>query len=94
MSSIPSIFIARSFLLLILQILVFNKVVVFEEVTAFVYLYSIIYLPITLKKHQLLLIAFFLGLLVDIFAQTGAMHAFAAVFLAYFRNFLFRVGTG
>lgn len=94
MSSITSIFIARSLLLLFLQILVFNKVVIFDEITVFAYLYSIVYLPITIKKHQLLLFAFLLGLMVDVFALTGAMHAFAAVFLAFMRTLLFRVGSG
>ena len=71
--------------LVLLQIFVFNNVNIAGVVTPFIYPLFILLLPFEMSLWLLLIIAFFTGLTIDIFAITGGMHAFATTLIAFLR---------
>jgi len=72
----------------LLQVLALNNVNVNGFINPYVYPLIIIILPYNMKPWLSLFIAFFVGILVDLFTGTLGMHAFALVFMAAIRPFL------
>lgn len=72
-------------LLCLLQVLIFNNLNLGGYVNPYVYVYLIIILPISMGRIQLLLVGFLLGLTVDVFSNTGGMHAAATTLIAFYR---------
>jgi len=71
--------------LVFLQVLVLNKILLFGYATPMVYPLFILSLPVNMPRWFELLLAFFMGLLIDLFSNTGGMHAFSLVLLAFIR---------
>jgi len=69
----------------LLQFFVFEGLVLFSYAMSFMYVAYLILLPINIGRGYLMVVAFFLGLIVDMLYNTGGVHAFASVFVAYFR---------
>ncbi len=79
----------RFFILIFLQIFIFNNVNVSSfEVIPFVYIIVIILLPFETPNWLLITTAFFLGLFVDIFSNTMGQNASATVLIAFFRPWI------
>lgn len=76
---------------LTIQILALNHINISGFINPYIYPVLILLLPLQTPKYQLLLIAFILGLTVDIFQETPGMHAAALVFIAFLRPYLFKV---
>ena len=72
-------------LLCLLQVLIFNNLNLGGYVNPFPYIYLILMLPISMGRIPVLLIGFFLGLTVDVFSNTGGMHAAATTLIAFYR---------
>lgn len=72
-------------LLCLLQVLVFNNLNLGGYVNPFPYIYLILILPISIGRIQLLLVGFLLGLTVDVFSNTGGLHAAATTLIAFYR---------
>lgn len=72
-------------LLILLQVIVFNNLQLGGYINAFPYIYLILILPISLGRVPLLFIGFFLGLTVDVFSDTGGIHAAATTLIAFYR---------
>ena len=83
--------ILRFFLLLVLQILVFNHVYIFGFINPDVYLLALLLLPLTLPKSAQYGIAFATGLIVDIFDLTFGVHALAAMFMIALRPLIIKL---
>lgn len=68
-------------LLLFLQIFLFNHLVIFRLAIPFVFLLFLFMLPLKTSKSVLYPLAFFMGLMVDIFSDHAAtgLHAFSAL---------------
>lgn len=82
-------------LLAFLQVLVLNNINLGEYgITPFVYILLIIVLPFETSNVSLLLFAFFLGLFIDVFEDTGGVHASATVFIAFIRPFILNIFKG
>ena len=78
---------ALIFLALVLsQVVVFNHICLFGMAIPLVFIYFIIKLPITLGVNWLMTLSFFLGLTIDIFANTQGMNSLACTVLAVLRN--------
>jgi hypothetical protein len=75
------------FLFLIFQVMLFKKLVLFNTAFCFLYIAFILLLPIETNPLLLMLAAFGMGLLVDIFYDRQGMHAAATVAVAYLRNY-------
>lgn len=72
--------------LLIAQILIFNNILLLGYATPFIYVYLLFFMDSSIvSKNQLMVWAFFLGLGVDIGADTLGMNAAASVLLAFAR---------
>lgn len=54
----------------------------------------IVLYPVNGNRYALLLSSFFLGLLVDMFSNSGGVHAAACVMLAYLRPYIFKFSFG
>jgi len=86
--------IARFILLLSAQVLIFNKMDLFGFVNPFPYILFVILFPVNGNKNGLLLASFALGLMMDMFGNSGGVHATACVVLAYLRPFIFKFSFG
>jgi rod shape-determining protein MreD len=83
-------FIALFLVLLVLQ-LVCNKIVLFNVAMPVVFIYLILRLPVNLHGGWVLTIAFFSGLLMDIFNNTPGMNALACTIMAAMRRPVFNL---
>ena len=74
--------------LVFLQVLVLNHVNVGGYATPFLYVFFILKAETDTSRNMLMLCAFLLGLLIDIFSDTPGMNAAATVWLAFVRPFV------
>jgi hypothetical protein len=86
--------IARFILLLAAQILIFNRIDLFGFINPFPYVLFIILYPVNGNKSGLLAASFLLGLLMDMFWNSGGVHAAACLVLAYYRPAIFKFSFG
>jgi hypothetical protein len=78
-------------LYLLLQILLIRNLVIFDVAFCFVYISIILFIPAEMPTGWLLLIAFLLGLGVDMFYNTAGIHASATVLIAYLKPYILKV---
>jgi len=76
----------RFFLLVLFQVLVLNNIQFLGYINPYVYILFILALPVRTPRWFSLLLAFGLGLTLDMFSNTGGMHAFATVMVAFLRD--------
>ena len=84
------------FLILILglvQILFLKNLAVFGHAFGFLYLLGLLILPSTLRTIPLMLIAFCIGFILDIFFQTIGMHTAAATLFAFLKPTWLKVAS-
>ncbi len=94
MNSAVFINIARFILLLAGQILIFNNLDFLGYINPYPYVLFIILYPVNGNKTGLLLASFFLGLTLDMFCNSGGVHAAASLLLAYYRPYIFKFSFG
>ncbi|MBW3518162.1 rod shape-determining protein MreD [Flavobacterium sp. NKUCC04_CG] len=94
MNSTITLNIIRFILLFALQILVFNNIELFNFINPLPYILFILLFPIHGNKALLIFISFLLGLGIDMFENSGGVHAAACVVLAYFRADLLKFSYG
>ncbi|WP_086475960.1 MULTISPECIES: rod shape-determining protein MreD [Arenibacter] len=95
MISNNALFIVIRFLLLIIvQVLVFNNLNYFGYINPMVYLLFLYWYPINDQRAFFILWSFLLGLMVDWFSDTMAIHAAATVTIAYLRPAIMRFCFG
>ena len=80
-------YVLRFMLFVLLQVLVLNRVLFFDFVNPYLYVLFIITLPTMMDRIAQMLVAFLLGLCVDIFSGTIGLNAFACVLTAYIKPF-------
>jgi hypothetical protein len=80
-------------LYVLLHVLVASKLVLFDLGWCFFYLGFLLFLPITTPIVVQLVLGFGVGLTIDIFYDTGGVHAAAAVLLMYLRPWVLRLLT-
>lgn len=74
-------------ILVLVQVLLLNNIQVSGYINPYLYILFILLLPFATPRYLLLLLGFFLGLSVDIFAGTPGIHASATTFLAFIRPY-------
>ncbi len=79
------------FLVLIVLQLVCNKIVLFNIAMPVVFIYLILRLPVNMHGGWVLTIAFFSGLIIDIFNNTPGMNALACTLMAAVRRPVFNL---
>lgn len=78
--------IIRFIVLVFLQIFVLDNIQFLGYINPMIYVLFILSLPVRFPKWISFLLAFFLGLTIDVFSNTLGMHTFATVFLAFART--------
>jgi rod shape-determining protein MreD len=77
--------------MVLLQVLLLNNICLFGLATPFVYVYFLLTLDRDIDNSVLMLIAFSLGLVIDIFCNTPGVNAGASVLVAFMRPGLLRM---
>lgn len=77
--------------MVLLQVLMLNNICLFGLATPFVYVYFLLTLDRDIDHSVLMLIAFSLGLVIDIFCNTPGVNAGASVLVAFMRPSLLRM---
>ncbi|MBA7588301.1 hypothetical protein ES708_30355 [subsurface metagenome] len=78
----------RFFMLVLVQVLIFNNIEISGYLNPYIYVLFIILLPFETPPWITLILGFFLGLSIDIFTETIGMHTAATVFMAYIRPYV------
>ncbi len=86
--------IARFILLLMAQVLIFNRINLFGYINPFPYILFIILYPVNGNRYGLLLSSFFLGIIMDMFSNSGGVHAASCLILANYRPYIFKFSFG
>ena len=84
----------RFFLLLTAQIVIFNNIDLFGYINPFPYILFIILYPVNGNKPMLIISSFLLGITMDLFSNSGGVHAASCLILAYTRPYLFKFEFG
>jgi len=83
--------IIRFIVLILLQVLVLNQINFFGYLDPYLYVLFILLLPFETPGWLLLLSAFFLGLVVDLFSGTSGVHTASSVLMAFARPWTIRI---
>ncbi len=94
MNSALLVNIFRFILLLAVQIIIFNNMNFLGYISPFPYILFIILYPVNGNKSGLVVASFILGLIMDMFSNSGGIHATACLVLAYFRPAIFKFAFG
>jgi len=78
--------IVRFTVLVLIQVLVLNNIQFLGFINPYIYILFIISLPIKNPRWFSLILAFALGIVMDMFTNTLGLHAFACVLVAFLRN--------
>lgn len=84
----------RFIVLLTTQILIFNNIDLFGFINPYPYILFILLFPSDSNRATLYLSSFFLGLFVDMFENSGGVHAAACLILAFARPNLLKFAFG
>lgn len=79
------------FFLLFIQVFILNNILFLGDINPYLYIVFVFLYPIKEERFLFLFVCFLLGLFIDFFSDSGGIHAFATLFIAYIRLFLIRV---
>lgn len=82
--------IIRFVFLVLFQVLVLNNINLLGYTNPYFYVYFILLLPFSTPRWLLLVVAFFLGMSVDLFTNTPGLNSAATVLMAFFRPYVIR----
>ncbi|MDG1698341.1 MAG: rod shape-determining protein MreD [Polaribacter sp.] len=77
--------------LLFLQVIVLNNINFLGYINPYLYIAFIFLYPLEENKFPLLFFSFILGISIDFFSDSGGVHAFSTLFIAYTRLFFVRI---
>lgn len=77
--------------LVLVQVLILNQVQFGGFFNPYVYILFVILLPLSAPRYLVLILAFMLGFIIDIFSNSLGVHSAATVFIAYMRPLVIRV---
>ncbi len=84
----------RFLVLVLLQVLLFNHINFLGYINPYVYILFIILFPFNGNQTLLLVLSFLLGISIDIFSDSGGIHAAASVLIGYSRPFFLKLAFG
>ena len=79
------------FILLILQVFVLNNILFFGYINPYLYIIFVFLYPLKINRIPFLFFSFLLGIFIDFFSDSGGIHAFSILFIAYLRLFFIRM---
>ncbi|MBT8280276.1 MAG: rod shape-determining protein MreD [Muriicola sp.] len=84
----------RFVLLILAQVLVFNRLNFLGFINPMIYLLFLYWYPIKQRQSVFIIISFLLGFIIDIFSDTLAFHTVACTTMAFFRPAIMRFVFG
>ncbi len=85
---------ARFVVLILAQVLIFNHINFMGYINPYIYILFIILFPANNNRTLFVFLAFLLGFSVDVFSDSGGVHAAACVTLAYIRPVFLKFSFG
>ena len=86
--------IIRFVLLVLAQVLIFNHLNFLGFINPLVYIIFLYWYPIRKNRAIFMIVAFFLGFVIDVFSDSMAVHALATLTIAYLRPIIMRFCFG
>lgn len=80
--------------LVFLQVLVLNHINLLGYINPYLYILFVLLFPFTANRSLLIFLGFVLGLTIDMFSDSGGVHAAATVLIAYIRPALLKFSFG
>lgn len=80
--------------LVLLQALIFSKINFNHIATPYIYILFILLYPAYRNRYVFLLLCFLLGWGVDLFEDTGGIHAFACITIGFLSKYIIRMVSG
>jgi rod shape-determining protein MreD len=77
--------------LLFLQVFVLNNILFLDSINPYLYIVFVFLYPLKTNRIPFLFYSFLLGFLVDFFSDSGGIHAFSILYIAYIRLFFVRI---
>lgn len=87
-------YIIQFLLLVLLQVFILNNIAFWGYMNPYPYVIFILMLPVKLNRIALLFVGFSLGLIIDVFENSGGLHASATLLIAFLRPYLFQLFVG
>lgn len=84
----------RFVILVLLQVIVLNNINLVGYINPYIYILFIVLYPLDGNKTTLIFLSFLLGLSIDMFENSGGVHAAASVFIAFVRDFVLKYSFG
>jgi rod shape-determining protein MreD len=78
-------------ILLFLQVFVLNNILFLDSINPYLYIVFVFLYPLKTNRIPFLFYSFSLGILVDFFSDSGGIHAFSTLSIAYIRLFFVRI---
>ncbi|TBN02712.1 rod shape-determining protein MreD [Hyunsoonleella flava] len=94
MNSIITAHSIRFVLLVLFQVILFNHINFLGYINPYIYIIFIIFFPIKNNRLLFIFLSFLIGLTVDMFSDSGGIHAAASVFIAYTRPVFLKFAFG
>ncbi len=83
--------IARFIVLILLQLIVLNNIQLYGYLNPYLYVLFVLQLPFRISNTLAMVLAFLMGIIMDLFANTGGIHAAALVATTFTRPFLLSI---
>ena len=93
-SNIYFILSIRFIVLVLLQVLILNNINFLGYINPYIYLLFILTFPFNGNKSLLIVLSFLIGLTIDLFGDSGGIHAAACVVIAYLRPVILKFSFG
>ncbi|WNH09042.1 hypothetical protein [Thalassobellus suaedae] len=91
MNSVVSINSIRFFVLILIQVLICNHVNFLGYINPYIYVLFIVLYPTKNNRILFILLSFLLGLSIDLFSDSGGIHAAASVLIAYAKYCIIKI---
>jgi rod shape-determining protein MreD len=94
MNNVLAINSIRFFVLVLIQVLICNHINFLGYINPYLYILFIVLFPLNNNRITFIFLSFLLGLTIDLFLDTGGIHAAACVFIAYARPVILKFSFG
>ena len=94
MNNVVTTNIVRFVVLVLVQVLILNNINFMGYINPYIYILFIILFPIKNNRMLFIFLSFLLGLSVDLFLDSGGIHAAASVTIAYIRPLILKFSFG
>lgn len=84
----------RFIVLILVQVLICSQINFLGYINPYIYILFVILFPVKNNRSLFIFLSFLLGLVVDLFLDSGGVHAAASVFIAYARPIVLKFSFG